>query len=208
MKQGFFEILENTPLVQGVYRMRLRGDVSAFTSPGQFLNIRLDGLFLRRPISVCDLDEDTVTVIYKVVGEGTGRLSEMRTGRLDILTGLGNGYDLTLSGDAPLLVGGGVGVPPLYLTAKRLVSMGKTVSAVLGFNRAEEVFYEKEFEALGVTVTVMTADGSSGGKGFVTLTGDVGAVREAVAAASRDAELLVGTSVIPRPAQQVFQSLL
>ena len=168
MKQGFFEITENTPLVSGVYRMRLRGDTSAFSSPGQFLNIRLDGLFLRRPLSVCDLDGDTVTVIYKTVGEGTRRLSAMKSGTLDLLTGLGNGYDLTVSGDAPLLVGGGVGVPPLYLAAKRLAAEGKKVSAVLGFNRADEVFYEKEFAALGAAVTVMTADGSYGGKGFVT----------------------------------------
>lgn len=125
MKQGFFEITENIPLVSGVYRMRLRGDTSAFSSPGQFLNIRLDGLFLRRPLSVCDLDGDTVTVIYKTVGEGTRRLAGMKSGTLDLLTGLGNGYDLTVSGDAPLLVGGGVGVPPLYLAAKRLAAEGK-----------------------------------------------------------------------------------
>ena len=167
-KQGIFEIIENTHLTPNVLRMRLRGDTSAITAAGQFLNIRLDGLYLRRPISICDVDGDVVTIIYKVVGEGTSRLAAMQGGPLDILTGLGNGYDLAVSGDAPLLIGGGVGVPPLYLAAKRLLAQGKKVSVILGFNCKEEIFLEEEFKALGADVTVMTADGSYGGRGFVT----------------------------------------
>ena len=169
MKQGFFEIIENTALTESVFRMRLLGDTSAITGPGQFVNIKLDGRFLRRPISVCDCEGDTLTIIYKVVGHGTEDMSRMTPGtRLDILSGLGNGYDTAKSGNAPLLLGGGVGVPPLYMLAKRLVAEGKQVSVVLGFNREDEVFYEKEFAALGAHVTVTTADGSYGTKGFVT----------------------------------------
>ena len=169
MKQGFFEIIENTALTASVFRMRLLGDTSAITGPGQFVNIKLDGRFLRRPISVCDCEGDTLTIIYKVVGHGTEDMSRMTPGtRLDILSGLGNGYDTAKSGNAPLLLGGGVGVPPLYMLAKRLVAEGKQVSVVLGFNREDEVFYEKEFAALGAHVTVTTADGSYGTKGFVT----------------------------------------
>ena len=157
------------PLTENVYKMVLSGDVSEITAPGQFINIKLDGLFLRRPISVCDVSSDTVTIIYKVVGKGTERMSAMLPGEtLDILTGLGNGYDTSLSGDCPVLLGGGVGVPPLYLLAKKLISEGKKVSVVLGFNTASEVFYENEFAALGCTVTVATADGTKGVKGFVT----------------------------------------
>lgn len=168
MKQGIFEILENTPLAPGVYRMRLAGDTCAITSPGQFVNIRLEGLFLRRPISVCDVEGDVLTIIYKVVGKGTERLSQMTEGKLDLLTGLGNGYDLTASGDNPVLLGGGVGVPPMYLIAKKLIGRGKKVRVILGFNTQPEIFYEQEFRALGAEVTVTTADGSYGVKGFVT----------------------------------------
>lgn len=169
MKQSFFKIEENRPLTENVYRLRLAGDVSAITAPGQFINIRLDGLFLRRPISVCDRDDRSVTVIYKVVGKGTEQLSRMQVGEpLDVLTGLGNGYDLTPAGERPLLLGGGVGVPPLYMLAKELRRQGREVTVVLGFNRAAEVFYEEEFRALGCHVTVATADGSYGKKGFVT----------------------------------------
>ena len=167
-KQGIFEIIENTHLTPNVLRMRLRGDTSAITAAGQFLNIRLDGLYLRRPISICDLDGDVVTIIYKVVGEGTARLAAMQGGQLDILTGLGNGYDLAVSGEHPLLIGGGVGVPPLYLAAKRLLEADKQVAVILGFNCKEEIFLEEEFRTLGAAVTVMTVDGSYGGKGFVT----------------------------------------
>ena len=168
MKQGIFEIIENTALTDSVYRMVLRGDVSAITAPGQFVNILLDGLYLRRPISVCDVSDNTLTIIYKVVGKGTEQMSRMETGSLDVLTGLGNGYDLSLSGEKPVLLGGGVGVPPMYLLAKRLIAQGKKVSVILGFNTQSEVFYEKEFKALGAEVTVTTVDGSYGTKGFVT----------------------------------------
>ena len=168
MKQGYFEIIENLQLTESVYKMTLSGDVSAITAPGQFVNIKLDGLYLRRPISVCDVTENTLTIIYKVVGKGTQAMSEMRAGTLDILTGLGNGYDLTVSGDKPILLGGGVGVPPMYLLAKQLISQGKQVKVVLGFNTADEVFYEDAFKALGADVTVTTVDGSYGTKGFVT----------------------------------------
>ena len=168
MKQSVFEVLSNRPLTESVYEMRLRGDTSAITAPGQFVNIRLDGLYLRRPISVCDRTEDELTLVYKVVGKGTEQMSRMQSGALDLLTGLGNGYDLAPSGDRPLLLGGGVGVPPLYLLAKELIASGKQVAVILGFNRREEVFYEDEFAALGAHVTVCTADGSYGTRGFVT----------------------------------------
>ena len=168
MKQSLFTIKENTPLTKSVYRMRLVGDTSDITAPGQFVNILLDGLFLRRPISVCDRVDGELTIVYKVVGKGTEKMSQMKEGTLDILTGLGNGYDLTLSGDKPLLLGGGVGVPPMYLLAKDLLREGKQVSVILGFNTKDEIFYEEEFRALGAHVTVATADGSYGVKGFVT----------------------------------------
>ena len=167
-KQTQFTILENTPLTASVYRMVLRGDTSAITAPGQFVNIALDGKFLRRPISVCDYDADTLTLIYKVVGSGTAQLASMNGGRLDILTGLGNGYDLSMAEDNPVLIGGGVGVPPMYRLAKDLTALGKTVSVILGFNTASEIFLREEFEALGCRVTVTTADGSVGLRGFVT----------------------------------------
>ena len=169
MKQGIFEIVSNTALTDSVYKMVLRGDTSGITAPGQFVNIRLDGMFLRRPISVCDYDAETLTIIYKVVGRGTAAMSAMTAGgKLDILTGLGNGYDLTLSGESPVLIGGGVGVPPMYNLAKKLRAQGKRVSVILGFNTRSEIFYEAEFEALGCHVAVTTVDGSYGVKGFVT----------------------------------------
>lgn len=148
--------------------MTLAGDTEGII-PGQFVNIKLDGLYLRRPISVCDVPKDGVLVIiYKVVGKGTELMSEMSEGKIDVLTGLGNGYDLSLGGDAPLLVGGGVGVPPLYMLAKKLIGEGKKVSVILGFNTKDEIFYEDEFKALGASVKVTTVDGSYGIKGFVT----------------------------------------
>lgn len=168
MKQSLFTIKENTPLTKSVYRMRLVGDTSDITAPGQFVNILLDGLFLRRPISVCDRVDGELTIVYKVVGKGTEKMSQMKEGTLDILTGLGNGYDLSLSGEKPLLLGGGVGVPPMYLLAKDLIREGKQVSVILGFNTKDEIFYEEEFRVLGADVTVATADGSYGVKGFVT----------------------------------------
>ena len=168
MKQSLFEVLENTPLTDNVYKMVLRGDVSAITAPGQFVNILLDGLYLRRPISVCDVSGDTLTMIYKVVGKGTAQMAKMQEGTLDILTGLGNGYDLTVSGQKPVLLGGGVGVPPMYMLARKLIEEGKQVHVVLGFNTKQEVFYEDAFRKLGADVTVTTVDGSYGKKGFVT----------------------------------------
>ena len=169
MKQSIFTVTENAPLTSSVYRMKLAGDTSAITAAGQFVNLKLDGLFLRRPISVCDCEGDLLTLVYKVVGKGTEQMSRMGAGEtIDLLTGLGNGYDLSSAGGHPLLLGGGVGVPPLYLAAKKLREAGKKVSVVLGFNRADEVFYEDEFRALGCDVTVATADGSKGVKGFVT----------------------------------------
>ena len=169
MKQSIFEILSNEPLTDSVYKMVLDGDTSAIKAPGQFVNIQLAGHFLRRPISVCDYDSDTLTIIYKVVGKGTEQMSNMAAGEtLDILTGLGNGYDLSLSGDRPVILGGGVGVPPMYNLAKNLIAQGKQVSVILGFNTQSEIFYEEAFQALGCHVTVTTVDGSYGTKGFVT----------------------------------------
>lgn len=169
MKQGIFEITENRPLTDSVFRLRLTGDASAVTSPGQFVNLRLDGFYLRRPISVCDKEGRLITLICKAVGAGTEQLRRMQPGqKIDLLTGLGNGYDLTPAGDHPLLLGGGAGVPPLYWLARQLIGQGKQVSVILGFNTREEVFCEKEFRALGCAVTVTTLDGSYGTKGFVT----------------------------------------
>ena len=169
MKQSIFEVLSNEALTDNVFQMILAGDTSHITNCGQFVNIQLDGMFLRRPISVCDYDENTLTIIYKVVGKGTEAMSAMKAGtRLDLLTGLGNGYDLTLAGDRPVLLGGGVGVPPMYNLAKKLRQAGKSVSVILGFNTAAEIFYEEAFRALGCQVTVTTVDGSYGVKGFVT----------------------------------------
>ena len=169
MKQSIFTIIENIPLTDTVYRMVLEGDTSAITAPGQFVNLKLEGLYLRRPISVCDLEGDKLTIVYKAVGKGTEQMSRMQAGEsVDILTGLGNGYDLSLSGDKPVLLGGGVGVPPMYLLANKLLKQGKKVSVILGFNTKSEIFYEQEFKNLGCDVTVTTVDGSYGTKGFVT----------------------------------------
>ena len=169
MKQGIFTIVSNEALTDSVYKMVLAGDTTAITAAGQFVNIQLSGKFLRRPISVCDYNEETLTIVYKVVGKGTEQMSNMSAGeKLDILTGLGNGYDLSLSGDKPVLLGGGVGVPPMYNLAKKLLEQGKNVTVILGFNTKSEVFYEEEFKALGCKVIVATADGSHGVKGFAT----------------------------------------
>ena len=169
MKQQILTITENTPVAAAVYRMRLEGADLEQQKPGGFVNIRLEGLFLRRPISVYDSAPVSLTILYKVVGKGTEQMAGMKAGEtLDVLTGLGNGYDLAKAGDEPLLLGGGVGVPPLYLLAKQLTAAGRKVHAVLGFNTAEEVFGEEAFKALGCEVTVTTADGSYGMKGFVT----------------------------------------
>ena len=169
MKQGIFEITENTKIAKDVFKMRLAGDTSGITGAGQFVNIKIDGFFLRRPISVCDFNENELLIIYKVVGKGTDRMSGLGAGqKLDLLTGLGNGYDLTVKTDKPVLIGGGVGVPPLYKLAKELKKQGKKVSVILGFNSKEEIFFEKEFKEIADRVLVCTADGTYGLKGFVT----------------------------------------
>ena len=170
MKQSIFTIIEHTALTKDVYRMVLAGDTSAITASGQFVNILLDGYFLRRPISVCDWDAETLTLVYKVVGHGTEAMSKMDRGqKLDILTGLGNGYDLTVCGDKPVLLGGGVGVPPMYGCAKKLCELGIKPTVILGFNTKDEVFYEDEFKALGCETIVTTVDGSHGVKGFAVV---------------------------------------
>ncbi len=168
MKQSIFEIKSNVKVAENVYKMELFGDVSEIKNSGQFVNILIDGLYLRRPISVCDVNENVLTIIYKVVGKGTKILSELSSGKLDILTGLGNGYNLDFDGENVLLIGGGVGVPPLYYLAKKLIKKGKKVTAILGFNTQNEVFLKEDFERLGVTVFITTVDGSQGIKGFVT----------------------------------------
>ena len=169
MKQSIFEIKSNEALTDSVMKMTLSGDTSDITASGQFVNIKLDGLFLRRPISVCDSQDGVLTIIYKVVGKGTEQMKKMKSGeKLDVLTGLGNGYDLSPAGEKPLLIGGGVGVPPMYMLAKQLIAQGKKVSVILGFNTKSEIFAEEDFKALGADVTVTTVDGSYGVKGFVT----------------------------------------
>lgn len=169
MEKVFLTVKDNKILTESVYEMKLSGDISAVKNPGQFVNISIDGCYLRRPVSVCDVDGDTLTLIYKVVGKGTERLSKYAAGeKIDTLVGLGNGYDLSLSGEKPLLIGGGVGVPPMYLLAKKLVKKGVKPTVILGFNTKSEIFYENEFKTLGATVYVTTADGSYGEKGFVT----------------------------------------
>ena len=168
-KKGIYRILTNEPLTDTVWRMTLAGDTQWITAPGQFVNIALEGRYLRRPISVCDCVGDNLTLIYKAVGRGTEQMSRMKNGdELDLLTGLGNGYNTRTSGDIPLLVGGGVGVPPMYMLCKKLVAEGKKVTVVLGFNSKDDVFYEDEFRALGADVHIATADGTYGTKGFVT----------------------------------------
>ena len=169
MKDLIFEVKENIALTDSVFQMKLAGDTSEITAPGQFVNIKLDGLYLRRPISFCDCEDGILTIVYKAVGKGTELMSSMKPAeKLEILTGLGNGYDLRVSGDSPLLIGGGVGVPPMYLLAKKLIALGKKPGVILGFNKKDEIFYEEEFKALGLDVTVTTVDGSYGVKGFVT----------------------------------------
>lgn len=169
MTQGIYKIKSNRLLADRVYEMVLEGGTSAISAPGQFINIKLDGFYLRRPISICDFDDKTITIIYKVVGHGTDAMSNMTQGQeLDVLVGLGNGFDISLSGQAPAVIGGGVGVPPMYNLAKQLIKEGKQVTAILGFNTKSEVFYKEEFEKIGAKVIVTTADGSDGIKGFVT----------------------------------------
>lgn len=167
-KEDNYKILSNEKIAKDVYKMVLEGDTQYITAPGQFINIRLAGKFLRRPISVCDCDGSTITIIYKVVGSGTEYMSKLEKGTvLDILTGLGNGYDISKS-TKPLLIGGGVGVPPLYMLAKKLIASGQKPVVILGFNTKDEIFYEEEFKSIGCDVRVTTVDGSYGIKGYVT----------------------------------------
>lgn len=169
MNQVMMKITDNKKIAEKTYFMSLEGDTSAITKPGQFINIKLDGFFLRRPISVCDCENGKLSIIYKVVGNGTKEMSELPVGaELDILSGLGNGYDTSKSGDCPVLIGGGVGVPPMYMLCKKLVSEGKKATVILGFNSEKEVFGVDEFKETGAEVYVTTADGSVGTKGFVT----------------------------------------
>ena len=169
MKQTVLTVRSNEPIAKNVMKITLSGDLSAIVRPGQFVNLKLDGFYLRRPISVCDAEGELLTLIYKTVGDGTRAMAGYGKGKeIDCLVGLGNGYDEKDAGDRPLLVGGGVGVPPLYLLAKRLTAAGKRVTAILGFNTADEVFYENEFRTLGCDVRVTTVDGSRGTRGFVT----------------------------------------
>ena len=169
MTQGIYKVISNVKIAPTVYKMELSGDASALTRPGQFINFKIDGLYLRRPISVCDYTENTITVIYKVVGVGTEILSKaQKDDEFDILVGLGNGFDTTKESKKPLLIGGGVGIPPLFNLCKKLIAEGKSASVVLGFNNKNEIFYEDEFKALGANVVVTTVDGTYGTKGFVT----------------------------------------
>ena len=168
MTESVFTVISNEKIAKNTYKMLLSGNTED-GRPGQFVNIKIDGFFLRRPISVCDIEENTLTLIYKTVGAGTDKLSKTEKGeKLDILAFFGNGYDLSKSGEAPLLIGGGVGVPPLFLLAKKLVKEGKKPTAILGFNSADEIFLKDEFEAIGVKTFIATADGSVGTRGFVT----------------------------------------
>ena len=168
MKDLIFTIEDNKKIAKNTYEMVLCGDCDGIKC-GQFVNLKIEGFYLRRPISVCCVEGDKLTLIYKVVGEGTEAMAKMEKGEeILTLTGLGNGYDTRKSGDKPLLVGGGAGVPPMYQLCRDLVAEGKHPSVILGFNTADEVFYENEFKALGANVIIATADGSQGVKGFVT----------------------------------------
>ncbi len=169
MKQVIYGIQTNKKIADRVFEMVLSGDTSEITRPGQFVNILVEGKYLRRPISVCDCSPSRLVLIYKIAGEGTEILSGMKNGaKLDVLTGLGNGYNISVRTEKPLLIGGGAGVPPMFNLCRRLINAGKDVSVILGFNTEAEVFYESEFKALGASVYVATADGSRGEKGFVT----------------------------------------
>ena len=168
MERVVFKIKDNKKIAKNVFEIKLEGNTDAITKSGQFVNIQLDGLYLRRPISVCDYSKNSLTLVYKVVGKGTEQLSKMEKGDLDVLVGLGNGYDTELSGKEPVLIGGGVGVPPLLNLCKKLLAEGKKPSVILGFNTKDEIFYEEEFKKLGVNVYVTTVNGEYGIKGFVT----------------------------------------
>ena len=169
MHKTVFEVASNRLIAKNTWEMVLTGDTSGIERPGQFVNMELTGFYLRRPISVCDWDEKSLTLIYKVVGHGTEYMAGLTPGaKLDLLTGLGNGYDTTVSGEKPLLIGGGAGVTPMFALAKKLIAEGKRPTVILGFNSEDEIFYTEEFAALGADVKVATVDGSVGTKGFVT----------------------------------------
>ena len=172
-----YTVTQNSPLTKTVYRLTLAGDTRAITRPGQFVQVAVPGYYLRRPLSVFDwypAENGSLTLVYKTLGHGTEAMSRLLPGHtLDVLPGLGNGYDTLTNPDAakanaPLLLGGGVGVPPLYGLAKQLLSQGKTPSAALGFNTQSEVILQADFEALGIPTWVATVDGTAGVKGFVT----------------------------------------
>lgn len=169
MKQEILKITSNKQIAPLIFEMKLQGNTKAITAPGQFVNLKLNNFYLRRPISVCDCEENTLTLIYKVVGAGTEAMAQLKEGEeVDTLVGLGNGFDIKKSGENPVLIGGGVGIPPMYMLCKKLIGAGKKVSVILGFNKKEEIFYEEQFKALGAKVYVTTVDGSYGIKGFVT----------------------------------------
>lgn len=169
MKSVIFELLSNKKIAKNTYEWVLGGDISDITAPGQFVNIKLDGFYLRRPISVCDAEDGKLTLIFKAVGAGTEKMAEMAPGaKLDVLSGLGNGYDISNAGSSPLLIGGGAGVPPMFMLAKKLIADGAVPTVILGFGSSDEIFYKSEFEAIGAKVIVATADGSFGVRGFVT----------------------------------------
>lgn len=169
MNQEIYTILENVKLTDTVMRMSLKGDTSAITASGQFINIKLEGKYLRRPISICDYDDEKIVIVYKIVGVGTEQMAELSVGdKLDVLVGLGNGYNADKSGEKPLLIGGGVGIPPLYNLCKKLIANGVTPTVILGFNTADEIFLKEDFEKLGVKTIITTVDGSFGVKGYVT----------------------------------------
>ena len=171
MKKEILTVISNRPVdaLSKVYQMELSG-CSEEQRPGQFVNIELDGLFLRRPISVCDWKDGVLTLLYKLVGKGTALMATLQPGaRLDVLCSLGNGFDIDIPAfTRPLLVGGGIGTAPLYLLARRLKERGVSPTVILGFNTASEIIYEKEFKALGLRTLVTTVDGSYGTPGFVT----------------------------------------
>lgn len=167
---NMYKVISNELIAYKTYKMVLFGDTSKITAPGQFINIKVESAttFLRRPISISDYDCNTMTIIYKVFGEGTEILSHKRQfDQLDILGPLGNGFTIQKDKKKQLLIGGGVGVPPLYSVAKELYKRGIEFDVVLGFNNKYDVFLEGMFRALGASVYVTTMDGSYGYKGHV-----------------------------------------
>ena len=160
-------IISNIQLTQDIYKMILEVDTSFITNPGQFINITIDNKYLKRPISISDYTDNSLTIIYKVVGKGTKILSNKIKGEtIEALVGLGNGFTIKDNKEV-LLVGGGVGIPPLYNLAKQLINNNTKVNVLLGFNTINDIFYDKEFKELGCTVYITTIDGSKGIKGHI-----------------------------------------